>query len=143
MSADRPRQFVDTNILVYAHDVSSGEKYTAAKQLLADLWQSGHGCLSIQVLQEFYVNVTRKVALPLSAEVARQRVEDLTAWLVHSPTPEDVVEAIRLHQTAKLSFWDAMIFSSATRLDCGTLWSEDLQPGQTIAGTMVRNPFLP
>lgn len=143
MSADGRREFLDTNVLVYAHDNSAGEKHVRAKQLLADLWASGNGCLSIQVLQEFYVDITRKVKHPLDPETARQRVENLGAWLVHSPTAEDVVEAIRLHQASHLSFWDAMVLSSAVQLDCGTLWSEDLNAGQTVVGTLIKNPFLP
>jgi predicted nucleic acid-binding protein len=140
MSAE-PREFIDTNVLVYAHDVTAGEKHVRAKALLADLWATGRGCLSIQVLQEFYVNVTRKVAKPISPEVARVLVENLGTWTVHSPNPEDVVDAIRLHQSAQLSFRDAMIIVSASRLSCHTLWSEDLNAGQVIAGTTVRSPF--
>ena len=140
MSAEL-REFVDTNILVYAHDTSAGEKHRRAKELLAKLWITGEGCLSVQVLQEFYVNITRKVKQPLSAEVARRLVEDLATWLVHSPTADDVVEAIRLHQSAQLSFWDAMILVSAARLHCHTLWSEDLSTGRLIEGVTVRSPL--
>lgn len=140
MSAER-REFVDTNILVYAHDVTAGAKHTQAKALVASLWSSGNGCLSIQVLQEFYVNVTRKVSRPLGPEAAQQLIEDLGTWVVHSPSPEDVVEAIRLNQTAQLSFWDAMILTSAARLGCSTVWSEDLRSGQAVGQLMIENPF--
>jgi predicted nucleic acid-binding protein len=142
MSAEPARQFVDTNVLVYAHDVTAGDKHTRAKQLVADLWADGTGCLSVQVLQEFYVTVTRKVQRPLEPDVARQHVEDLAQWLVHSPTVGDVVEAIQLHQVAKLAFWDAMVLISAEKLNCQVLWSEDLNTGQNINGIMVRNPFV-
>lgn len=141
MSAEAERQFVDTNILVYAHDASAGAKHARAKQLLADLWSNGNGCLSIQVLQEFYVIITRKVSRPLDPETARQRVQDLGYWLIHSPTAEDVVEAIRLHQSARLAFWDAMVLTSASKLGCLTVWSEDLNAGQTTAGVTIKNPF--
>lgn len=141
MSAEAGRQFVDTNVLVYAHDTSAGDKHVQARQLLAELWSSGNGCLSIQVLQEFYVTITRKVSRPLEPETARQRVEDLGYWLIHSPTADDVVEAIRLHQSARLAFWDAMILTSASKLGCGTLWSEDLNASQTTAGVTIKNPF--
>ena len=143
MRAEPARQFVDTNVLVYAHDVSAGAKHERAKALLADLWAQGQGCLSIQVLQAFYVNITAKVRRPLDPETARQRVEDLGFWTVHSPMADDVVAAIRLQQSARLSFWDAMVVVSAQRLECQTLWSEDLQPGQTIAGVAIVNPFAP
>jgi len=141
MSAEAARQFVDTNVLIYAHDVSAGPKHARAKQLLADLWAQGRGCLSIQVLQEFYVNITAKVQRPLDPETARQRVEDLSYWIVHSPTADDVVAAIRLQQTARLAFWDAMVIVSALRLECRVLWSEDLNRGQTIDGLAISNPF--
>lgn len=141
MSADVGREFVDTNVLVYAHDISAGSKHLQAKQLLTELWARGNGCLSVQVLQEFYVNITRKVSRPLEAEIARLRIEDLSYWLVHSPTAADVIEAIQLHQRAHLSFWDAMVLTSAQKLGCTILWSEDLNEGQVMAGVSVRNPF--
>ena len=141
MSAEAVRQFVDTNVLICAHDVSAGPKHERAKRLLAELWAQGTGCLSVQVLQEFYVNVTVKVRRPLDPETARRRVEELSFWIVHSPTAEDVVEAIRLHRAARLSFWDAMVVVSAQRLECRTLWSEDLNSGQTIDGLAISNPF--
>jgi predicted nucleic acid-binding protein len=141
MSAEPPRHFVDTNVLVYAHDVTAGDKHSRAKRLIADLWTEGTGCLSVQVLQEFYVTVTRKVQQPLDLIVARQLVEDLGQWLVHSPTIADILEAIQLHQSAKLSFWDAMVLTSAQKLNCTVLWSEDLNEGQIIGGVSVKNPF--
>jgi predicted nucleic acid-binding protein len=127
--------------LIYAHDASAGRKHKRAKRLLTELWAQGVGCVSVQVLQEFYVNITAKVRHPLDADAARQRVEDLSFWIVHSPTADDVLEAIRLHQTARLSFWDAMVIVSAQRLECRTLWSEDLNAGQTINGLAISNPF--
>lgn len=142
MSVEATRHFVDTNVLVYAHDVTAGDKHIRAKQLVADLWTDGIGCLSVQVLQEFYVTVTRKVQRPLDLVVARQLVEDLGQWLVHSPTVADIVEAIQLHQGAKLSFWDAMVLTSAQKLNCTVLWSEDLNEGQLIGGISVKNPFV-
>ena len=141
MSVEVGRQFVDTNVLVYAHDATAGDKHLRARQLMADLWAEGNGCLSVQVLQEFYVTVTRKVRQPLALEVARQQVEDLGQWLAHSPTVKDVVEAIHLQQRAKISFWDAMLLISAQKLNCGVLWSEDLNPGQIIGGVTIQNPF--
>lgn len=141
MSVEAERQFVDTNILVYAHDASAGAKHERAKDLLAGLWGNGNGCLSIQVLQEFYVTITRKVRRPLDPEIALQRVQDLGYWLIHSPTGADVVEAVRLHQSARLAFWDAMVMISAAKLSCQTLWSEDLNTGQVIAGVTIKNPF--
>ena len=143
MTAEARRQFVDTNVLIYAHDATAGDKRVLAKKLLAELWAEGNGCLSIQVLQEFYVTVTRKVRYPLAAEVARQQVEDLGQWLAHSPTVKDVIDAIQLQQRSNVSFWDAMLITSAQRLNCDVLWSEDLNSGQIISGVTIRNPFAP
>ena len=142
MSEPRLLQFVDTNVLIYAHDVSAGQKHDRARQLIRDLWQSGQGCLSVQVLQEFYVNVTQKVAKPLSAEVAAQIIADLSVWEVHCPRVEDVLNAVRLQKRYQTSFWDAMILASAVQLGCQVLWSEDLNPGQTYDRVEVQNPFL-
>ena len=141
MSDVSQRQFVDTNVLIYAHDRSAGPKHQRAKALIQELWNSGGGCLSIQVLQEFYVNVTCKVAQPLTPESAAQIIGDLSVWSVHRPSVDDVLYAIRLQSRFQLSFWDAMILHSAAALDCRVLWSEDLKPGRSAAGVVVENPF--
>jgi predicted nucleic acid-binding protein len=141
MSADPIYQFVDTNILVYAHDQSAGEKHNRAKALIQELWQTETGCLSIQVLQEFYVTVTQKVKQPLAVELAVRIIEDLAFWRVYAPDARDVLGAIDLQQRYTLSFWDAMIVWSANQLGCTTLWSEDLNSGQVYTGVRVCNPF--
>ena len=141
MSEPRRLQFVDTNILIYAHDISAGQKHSRAKDLMRDLWQSGEGCLSVQVLQEFYVNVTQKVAKPLPAEAAAQIIADLSVWEVHCPRTEDVLYAIQLQKRHQISFWDAMILASALQLGCQVLWSEDLYPGQVYDQLKVQSPF--
>jgi predicted nucleic acid-binding protein len=141
MSERRDLQFVDTNVLIYAHDISAGDKRSRARDLIAGLWDSGLGALSIQVLQEFYVNVTEKVAKPLPPDVASQIVSDLSVWQVHRPGVEQVLDAIRLQQRYRISFWDAMIVVSAIELGCTTLWSEDLNPGQVCGLVKVATPF--
>ena len=141
MSEARSLQFVDTNVLIYAHDISAGRKHSRAKELLHDLWQSGDGCLSVQVLQEFYVNVTQKVAKPLPAEAAAQIIADLSVWEVYCPGTEDVLHAIQLQQRHQVSLWDAMILTSALQLGCRVLWSEDLNPGQAYDQVRVQSPF--
>ena len=141
MSATEQRQFVDTNILIYAHDSSAGVKHDKAKALLNELWRSGDGYLSIQVLQEFYVNVTRKLAIPLSPELAIEIITDLSAWRVHSPKASDLIDAIGLQTRRQISFWDAMILTSARQLGCQMVWSEDLNAGHNYEGIEVRNPF--
>ena len=141
MSEPRDLQFVDTNILIFAHDRSAGDKHIQARDLIRALWQSGEGCLSIQVLQEFYVNVTQKVAKPLTQDVAAQIIADLSVWQVYRPGLEDVLDTIRLQGRYQISFWDAMIVSSAIQLGCQTIWSEDLNPGQVYDSVAVTNPF--
>ena len=141
MSEPRSLQFVDTNILIYAHDISAGQKHVRANELVRDLWQSGDGCLSVQVLQEFYVNVTRKVARPLATEAAAQIISELSVWEVHCPGAEDVLDAIRVQNRFQVSFWDAMILVSAHHLGCHVLWSEDLNPGQVYGQVGVQSPF--
>ena len=141
MSDERVLQFVDSNILVYAYDPTAGAKHEQAKALVAQLWASRRGCLSIQVLQEFYGTVTRKVARPLTGDVAAGIVADLAAWRVHTPVTEDVNQAIATHRRYEISLRDAMVIRSAARLGCSTLWSEDLSSGQIYAGVRVLNPF--
>lgn len=134
-------QFVDTNVLVYAHDVSAGCKHARAKDLVEEIWQSRIGCVSVQVLQEFYVAVTQKVRKPLSVEVASRIVEYLSRWHVHVPEARDVLEAIKIQQRYSMSFWDAMIVRSAEVLGCKVIWSEDMNPGQNYGAVRVVNPF--
>jgi predicted nucleic acid-binding protein len=141
MSEAEALQFVDTNVLIYAHDRTAGIRHEQAKQLLRELWENRKGCLSVQVLQEFYVNVTQKVPKPLAPEAAAGIIADLSSWQVHQPGVNDVLDAIALQNRFRLSFWDAMIVASAIALGCEILWSEDLKPGQRYATLEVRSPF--
>ena len=140
MSAEA-RSFVDTNVLVYAHDATAGTKRDQARALVRDLWESGDGCLSVQVLQEFFVTVTRKIPLRLDARIGATAVEDFSQWTTHAPDSGDVIAAIELHERHDLSFWDAMIVQSASSLGCERLYSEDLNPGQSYDGVLVVDPF--
>lgn len=135
------RAFVDSNVLVYAHDQSAGAKRETARELLERLWRERSGCLSVQVLQEFFVNVTRKPRKPLGAGEAREVVEDLSYWAVHRPGAGDVLAAIDLQRRGGLSFWDAVIVTSAASQGCEVLFTEDLNAGQGYAGVRVVNPF--
>lgn len=141
MSGEGAREFVDANVLVYAYDASAGKKKAAAEELLAQLWNAGNGCLSVQVLQEFFVTVTGKVAKPLSIEDAAERVRELGTWRVFGPGADDVLGAIALQKETRLSFWDAMIVHAAVELGCDVLWTEDLSDGQVIRGVRIRDPF--
>jgi predicted nucleic acid-binding protein len=139
--AKASRQFVDANVLVYSLDPSAGVKAGKAEGLLEELWKGRIGCLSLQVLQEFFVSVTRKLEIPLSAREAARKVAFFSEWTLHVPDKTDLVAAIELHQELRVSFWDAMIIQSAKRLGCRILWSEDLNDGQSYAGVTVRDPF--
>lgn len=141
MGAEPARQFVDANVLVYAFDASAGSRKIAAERLLAGLWETGAGCVSVQILQEFFVTVTTKVARPLSIGDAAERIRELAAWRVFAPTADDVLGAIVLQKEAKLSFWDAMVVRAAAESGCSLLWTEDLTHGRVIRGVRVRNPF--
>ena len=135
------KPFLDTNILVYAHDTTAGEKHQRARDFTASLWRGGGGCVSVQVLQELYVTLRRKVK-DMTPETALEVVESYTHWRLHRPNGSDVVAAINLHQRQQLSFWDAMVVHSAATLGCEQLYSEDLNAGQVIAGVRVVNPFI-
>jgi len=137
----RQLQFIDTNILVYAFDRSAGKKHALAARLVEQCWEDENGCLSIQVLQEFYVTITRKILKPLEYQAARQIVSDLANWRIHTPDTSDLLKAIDMQNTYQLSFWDAMVLQSATRLGC-TLLSEDLSHGETYGEVQVVNPFI-
>jgi predicted nucleic acid-binding protein len=141
MTAEPQRNFVDANVLVYAFDASAGRKQQLAQTLLERLWESNSGCVSIQVLQEFFVTVTRKVAKPLPVDEAKARVREFAAWRVFAPTSDDVLAAIDLHVQAKIGFWDAMIVLGAAESGCDVLWTEDLTDGQVLRGVRIRNPF--
>ncbi len=137
----KDRQFVDTNILIYAYDVSAGEKHHRARTLLEELWLTGNGCLSTQVLQEFYINVTRKIPKPLHPQEASQIIASYQVWPVYAITISDIVKSISIQQEISLSFWDALIVCAAIDLNSSLLWSEDLNAGQTYYGVKVLCPW--
>lgn len=142
MSADAVREFLDTNVLVYAFDSSAGEKHTQAASLLTRLVTQGCAVVSVQVLQELFVVLTRKLPKPLSAQQAGSTVADLTVLPLHAPQASDVLAAIDLHRQLHLSFWDAMIVRSASQLNCQIIWSEDFGVGHRYQGIEVRSPFV-
>lgn len=134
--------FVDTNILIYAHDVDAGPKRERSIQSMRPLWEADTGRLSVQVLQEFYVNVTRKLATPVAISTAREVVNTYGAW-IHAPTTVDTVtRATHIAEMAQISFWDALIVASAEQAGAARIYSEDLNDGQTIAGILIVNPLV-
>ena len=132
-------EFIDTNVLVYAHDEMAGWKQTAAARLLERLDREESGALSIQVLVEFYANATKK--LQIKAEMAEDVIGHLTSWAIHSPSPADLLRASQLHRRHQIAWWDALIVTSAMELGCSILWTEDLSDGRRFGALTVRNPF--
>ena len=134
------RAFVDTNVLIYAVDKGSPTKQTRAQSLLAEI--AGSMVISTQVLLEFYVAATRRLAKPLSQEDAERRVQELSGADVVEVTVPLVRAAVALSREHRLSLWDALIVESARARGCRRLYSEDLQHGREFGTTRVENPFL-
>jgi predicted nucleic acid-binding protein len=134
------RTFVDTNILIYAHDADANFKHETAKNTLRELWGERNGVLSPQVLQEFYVNVTKKIPHPLSKESARLVVSTYSIWCIET-TSIEISNAFRIEDESGIGFWDALIVASALKSGAHRILSEDLNAGQTIAGIRIENPF--
>ncbi|MFZ3138554.1 MAG: PIN domain-containing protein [Thermodesulfovibrionales bacterium] len=134
--------FVDTNIIVYAYDVSAGEKHRKAVEIMKDIWSAGYGITSSQVLQEFFVNVTRKIAKPLNVLTAKEIVKDLLKWKTVSINGEIILEAIDIHNEHKYSFWDSAIIAAAIEGGAGVLLSENLTDKHQIKGIVIKNPFI-
>lgn len=137
------RAFVDSNILIYAHDTAAGNKHTEAISLLQSLWTTRQGVLSVQVLQEVFVNVTRKIHKPLPAHIAREIIETYRLWVYQPTGAETILHAIDLQTRLGFSFWDSLIVTSALEAECEWLYSEDLQHGQIIEQRLrIVNPFV-
>lgn len=133
------RVFIDTNVLLYADDLDAGDKRERAQGILRELIGASRAVLSTQVLQEFFVNATRKLGVP--AEIARKKVDLLLRLEVVLIRPELILSAIDLHRLHSLSFRDALIIRSAAAAGCPRVLSEDLQHGQVIDGVRIENPF--
>ena len=134
--------FVDTNILVYAHDRSAGVKHQRAQMLLEQLWDSGQGVLSTQILQELCVNLRRKASQPLPVEEVRQLIRDYSTWEIVTNTAESVLQVLDIEMRYKTSFWDALIFQAAESSGASILYSEDLATGQRYGAIQVVNPLI-
>jgi predicted nucleic acid-binding protein len=133
--------FVDTNILIYAYDVSAGVKHLTASRILSEMWDSGRGVLSTQVLQEFFVSVTGKIPKPINDHLAANIVRDFLRWELIVNDGDSVLEAARLVSRYRFSFWDCLIIQAALKSGCNILLSEDLSDDQVIESMRIRNPF--
>jgi predicted nucleic acid-binding protein len=136
------RFFVDTNILVYAHDRSAGAKHDQAQLLIQRLWESGQGVLSTQVLQELCVNLRRKVRHLLPADEIRKLILDYSTWEIVTNTPASVIQALDIEMRYKTSFWDALILQAAESSGASILYSEDLATNQRYGEIEVVNPLI-
>ncbi|MFP4258124.1 MAG: PIN domain-containing protein [Desulfovermiculus sp.] len=139
MSAD---VFLDTTILIYAYDSQAGSKHLVARDILRSCWHHQGAVISTQVLQEFYVNITRKIPQPLSFPTARRLVEQYRVWPVITNTTQDIIRASEIQERYQLSFWDSLIICAAVKGDANTILTEDLSHNQCIEGVRIQNPLL-
>jgi predicted nucleic acid-binding protein len=135
------KYFVDTNILIYAHDRTAGTKHQRARDLVESLWSSEQGVLRTQVLQELCVNLQRKLPEPLSVEEIRKLIQDYRSWEIVVNTPESILQALELQARYKTSFWDALVLHAAERSGAEVLYSEDLATDQKYGTVRVVNPL--
>lgn len=133
--------FIDSNVLIYAHDASDKDKQSIAKELLAELWDKRLGALSTQVLQEFYVVATTKLDPTMSRPEARELVNEYAEWQLIRIDVVMIVNASKREEQHKISFWDALIIEAAKRAGAETLKTEDLADGTRIDGVLIENPF--
>ena len=132
-------EFIDTNVLVYAHALGADVRYLKSVDLIARITEEGSGATSTQVLSEFYATVTGKYRMtPADAE---EVIRDFSDWTIHRPDHADILRSIHLQQRHKISWWDALIINSAIESGAQTLWTEDLHDGQRFGSLTIRNPF--
>jgi len=134
--------FLDTNILVYANDRSDPPRQTTAARLVAHGLRSHRAVVSSQVLSEFWVTVTRKVAVPLPFDMAEKELVKLRSMVVVAIEYDTVVAAIHMQQRYDISYWDSLILAAALRARCSIVYSEDLGDGQRYGDLLVQNPFV-
>jgi predicted nucleic acid-binding protein len=134
--------FVDTDILVYAHDRSAGVKHLRAQMLLEKIWDSGWGVLSTQVLQELCIQLCRNSGNPLPIEELRMLLRDYSTWEVVPNTSASVLDALETMMRYEIHFWDALIIEAAERAGASILYSEALATGQRYGAILVVNPLI-
>jgi len=136
------KYFADTNILVYAFDKREPEKQQIAQEILITLGSSYNLTISTQVLQEFFVTITRKLQPAFSFEVAYELVEEFACYPIVEINFQMILAAIKRNQQGYVSFWDALIIEAALKNNCNILLSEDMQDGQFIDNQLIiKNPF--
>ena len=135
--------FLDTNVLVYAHDEGAPEKRDRSRQLIFESMRNGSGVISAQVLSEFFVTVTRKAQVPMTADRAKKEIVLLSTMETIDVDSTLVVRAVDMAERWRVSYWDALVLAAAERAGCRTLYSEDLADGQSYGSVTVRNPYPP
>ncbi|MEA2342260.1 MAG: hypothetical protein QOF63_429 [Thermoanaerobaculia bacterium] len=135
------RYFVDTNILIYAHNADAGAKHERARLLVEELWRSRSGVVSTQILQELAVNLRRKMGQPLGAKATRNIITDYLSWHVVVNDAVSTLEALELQERYRISFWDALVIEAARTSGAEVLYSEDLSDGQFYDSVQVINPL--
>jgi len=136
------KSFFDTNVLVYLFDQDSPEKKTVVQKIFEKDASAGAVLLSTQVLQEFYVTVTRKLGQPLKPETALDVIRKFAVLPVVVVDIALVLSAVERSQKDSISFWDSLIINAALKGGAQRLWSEDLQHGRTVNGMRIENPFF-
>ena len=135
------KAFLDTNILVYAHEPGTGIKHERARAIIEKLWETGGGVLSTQVLQELCVSLRRKMARPWTVDETRSLILNYMNWELVVNTPDSVLEALAIEARYQISFWDALIIHAAESSGAAVLYSEDLSDGKTYGSVRVVNPL--
>lgn len=135
------RVFVDTNVIVYAYDKDAGKKHRIAADIMKDLWRSGRGTISTQILQEFFVTLTKKISAPMDISVVRETIRRLSKWDVAIIDVDTIIRATELQERYNYSFWDSLVVAAAIASGVRTIFAEDLSDGQTIEGITIKNPF--
>jgi len=138
----RDNIFLDTNVLVYAHDLDAGDKHDVAAKIIYQLWESKNGVLSTQVLQEFYVTLTKKMPRSLNRVATRKILKEYFSWQVVINDLQIIFQASEIEEAYNISFWDALIVSAAYSKNVATILTEDLNHGQYIEGIFIQNPFI-
>ena len=135
------KTFVDTNIIIYAYNVTAGNKHKIAGKILADLWNSGLRVISTRVLQEFFVTAVQKIPNPITPKQAKDIVRDFLKRHAVVNNGDSITEAIDICMNFSLSFWDSMIIESAVEANAAVLLSENLRHGHVVKGVPIINPF--
>jgi predicted nucleic acid-binding protein len=138
----KDKVFLDTNILIYAHDMDAGLKHDVALSIIEKMWEEETGIISIQVIQEFYVNVTRKIPNPIPPVQARGIILNYFSWQVEAVERQTILSASEIEEKYVLSFWDSLIIAAACQSEATKILTEDLNHGQLIEGVLIENPFL-